>query len=577
MKHRRKWGLASLFLLWLAAAGASAQADPGPILRNEARFQPAAARSGMVVSAEAQATHIGVEILQAGGNAADAAVAVGFALAVTYPRAGNLGGGGFMLVHLAGTGRTAAIDYRERAPAAARRDMFLNADGTVNRQRSRFSRMAAGVPGTVAGLLYALEKYGTLPRRKVMAPAIRLADRGFAVSPGMAAALARWSERLAQDPAAKALLFNRDGTTLQAGQRLRQPALARTLKAISRRGANGFYRGSVAAAIEADMRAGGGLITAADLARYRVTERTPLTGSYRGYQVVSMPPPSSGGVHLVQMLNILEGYPIAEYGAGSARALHLAAETMRRAYADRSRYLGDTDFTQVPMAQLSAKEYAARLRAGIDEKQATPSGQIAPGAQLPQESEDTTHYSIVDSAGNAVANTYTLNYSYGSGILMPKLGFFLNNEMNDFAVSPGEPDSFGLVSGEANAIQPGKRPLSSMTPTLLLHNGKLVLVTGSPGGSTIINTVLQIILNFVDHGMNPAEAVAAPRIHHQWMPDRLLAEQGISPDTLALLQAAGHQLVQGWAIGNAGTIAIGNGWLYGAADARRSGGLALGY
>jgi len=571
------WGAALLLLPWLTCPNALAQVTPEPILRNEARFQPIAAQNGMVVSAEAQATRIGVEILQAGGNAVDAAVAMGFALAVTYPRAGNLGGGGFMLVYLAEENRTVAIDYRERAPMAASRDMFLDREGKVDRERSRFSRQAAGVPGTVAGLLHALEKYGTLPRRKVMAPAIRLARKGFPVSPGMASALARWSERLARDPGARALLFNKDGSTLRAGQRLRQPTLARTLKAVSRHGKDGFYQGPVAKALEADMRAGGGLLTAADLARYRVTERKPIAGNYRGYRVVSMPPPSSGGVHLLQMLNILEGYPIAEYGAGSARTLHLAAEAMRRAYADRSRYLGDTDFTPVPLPQLTAKDYAARLRKSINEKQATPSDQVAPGAVLPEESRDTTHYSIVDAKGNAVANTYTLNYSYGSGILVPALGFFLNNEMNDFATRPGEPDGFGLVSGEANAIQPDKRPLSSMTPTLLFKDGKLVLVTGSPGGSTIINTVLQIIMNFVDHGMNPAEAVAAPRVHHQWMPDILLAERGISPDTLGLLREAGHKLVQGRAIGNAGTISIGNGWLYGAADARRSGGLALGH
>ncbi len=573
----RLWALPLLLLPWLLLPDALAQEKSEPILRNDVRFQPIAAKHGMVVSAEAEATRIGVDILRAGGNAVDAAVAVGFALAVTYPRAGNIGGGGFMLVHLAEENRTVAIDYRERAPMAAHRDMFLDGAGKVDQNLSRFSRRAAGVPGTVAGLLHALEQYGTLPRRKVMAPAIRLARKGFPVSPGMAAALARWSGRLSRDPGARALLFNRDGSTLRVGQRLRQPALARTLKAISRRGADGFYRGSAAEAMAADMRAGGGLITAADLARYRITERTPIVGDYRGYRVVSMPPPSSGGVHLVQMLNILEGYPIAEYGAGSARTLHLTAEAMRRAYADRSRYLGDTDFTPVPLAALAAKEYAARLRKSIDEKRATPSDQVAPGAVLPEESEDTTHYSIVDAAGNAVANTYTLNYSYGSSILVPKLGFFLNNEMNDFAARPGEPDGFGLLSGEANAIQPGKRPLSSMTPTLLLKDGKLALVTGSPGGSAIINTVLQIILNFADHGMNPAEAVAAPRIHHQWMPDRLSAERGISPDTLALLRAAGHNLVQDRAIGNAGTIAIGSGWLYGAADTRRSGGLALGY
>lgn len=548
-----------------------------PIYNPAARHQPVVAAGGMVVSQEALASRIGADILAKGGNAVDAAVAVGFALAVTLPRAGNLGGGGFMLIHLAGEGRTVAIDYREMAPAAATRDMYLNAAGQVDKQKSRFSHLAAGVPGTVAGLVHALENYGSMDLKDVIAPAIRLAADGITVSYDLADALARAQGRLAASPAAKAIFLPRDGAPPQPGDRLVQRDLAWSLRQIRAHGRDGFYKGPLAARIGADMAAHGGLITEADLAAYRVAERAPVTGSYRGYDIVTMPPPSSGGVHVLQILNTIENDDLAAMGAGSADAVHLMAEAMKQAYADRSVYLGDPDFVDVPVAALIAKRYGREIRARIDMARARPAGDIAPAANLPAESPQTTHYSVIDKAGNAVANTYTLNFSYGSGHVAAGTGILLNNEMDDFAAKEGVPNAFGLLGDEANAIQPGKRPLSSMTPLMLMKDGKPWLVSGTPGGSTIITTMVQVIVNMADFGMNAADAAAMPRFHHQWQPDRLMLEPGFSPDTLRLLEARGHDLfARGMVWGAVQSAVHDHGLFHGAADPRRPASLAVG-
>ncbi|MCP5154671.1 MAG: gamma-glutamyltransferase [Ectothiorhodospiraceae bacterium] len=531
----------------------------------------------MIASQEAMASRIGLEVLEAGGNAVDAAVAVGFALAVTLPRAGNLGGGGFMMVHLAEPGATVAIDYRESAPAAARRDMFLGPDGEVDADRSRFSHLSVGVPGTVAGLTLALERYGTLSLSQALAPAIRLARDGIEVSADLASSLAARRDRLARNPAAAAIFLRPDGSPWQAGDTLRQPDLAWTLERIAAEGARAFYRGEIAERIVSDMAAHGGLVTAEDLAGYRAVIREPVSGTYRGLAVKSMPPPSSGGVHLVQILNILEGYPLGFLGHNSADTIHLMAEAMKLAYADRSQHLGDPDFWKVPVAGLTSKAYAARLRAGIDLDRARPSATIRPGDPAPYESEDTTHFSVVDAAGNAVANTYTINFSYGAGIVAAGTGILLNNEMDDFSAKPGIPNAYGLVGGEANAVGPGKRPLSSMTPTIVLRDGKPYLVTGSPGGSRIITTVAQVVMNVVDHGMNIAAATAAPRVHHQWLPDELRVEDGLSADTLDILTARGHVVAVKNAMGSTQSILRTDDGLYGASDPRRPGALTTGH
>ncbi|GAB4148754.1 MAG: gamma-glutamyltransferase [Sphingomonadales bacterium] len=568
----------SLAIIMPAGAQGPAAADRDtPIYDAAARHQPVVAAGGMVVSQEALASRIGADILARGGNAVDAAVAVGFALAVTLPRAGNLGGGGFMLVHLAQEGRTIAIDYREMAPAAATRDMFLGPDGKVDQQKSRFSHQAAGVPGTVAGLLHALERYGTMSVADVIAPAIKLAADGMTVSYDLAQALTRARERLAASDAAAAIFLPRDGAPPRPGDTLVQSDLAWSLGQIRDHGRDGFYGGALAARIAADMRAHGGLITEADLAAYRVAEREPVKGSYRGHDVVLMPPPSSGGVHVLQILNTIEADDVAAMGAGSANAIHLLAEAMKQAYADRAEYLGDPDFIDVPVAALIAKDYGARIRQAIDMTRARPAAAIGPGLNLSPESPQTTHFSVMDRAGNAVANTYTLNFSYGSGRAAAGTGILLNNEMDDFAAKEGVPNAFGLLGDDANAIAPGKRPLSSMTPLIVMKNGKPWLVSGTPGGSTIITTMVQVIVNMVDFGMNAADAAAAPRFHHQWRPDRLMIEPGFSPDTLRLLQARGHDLFpRNFVWGAVQSVVHEHGLFFGAADPRRPASLAVG-
>jgi len=554
----------ALLVAFVAAAGAGLGAR-----------QPVRSRHGMVAAREAHATDIGLAVLEAGGNAIDAAVAVGFALAVTHPSAGNLGGGGFLLARFA-DGRTAFIDFRERAPEKASRDMYIGPDGKATKD-SLVGYRASGVPGTVRGLEFAHQKYGRKAWRDLVEPAVELATRGFPVSYGLARSLEgkHNSERLNGFPESKRI-FLKDGKFFEAGESLVQPELARTLTRIRDRGAKDFYEGETAELLAADMKEHGGLITLDDLKGYKAVERTPLTGRYRGYGIVTAPPPSSGGVGILQMLGVLEGSGYEKSGAGSAAAVHFMAETMRRYFADRSEYMGDPDFYRVPVSGLLNARYIAGLRQSIDPEHATPSAVLHPGKPAAYESSDTTHYSIVDAEGNAVAVTYTLNDSYGSGVTATKLGFLLNNQMDDFAAKPGEPNAYGLVQGEANAIQPRKTPLSSMTPTIVLRDRKLYLVVGSPGGPTIINTVLEVIVNVIDFGMNVADAVDAPRLHHQWMPDVLKLERGFSPDTVALLKARGHTVEIENGQGEVAAIRVIDGWLEGSADPRTEG-TAKGY
>ncbi|WP_428698860.1 gamma-glutamyltransferase [Stappia sp.] len=572
--------LAAITAIGQAALPAGAQdAAPAPILSGSDRFHPVLARSGMVASQEALATGVGRDILAAGGNAVDAAVAVGFALAVTLPRAGNLGGGGFMLVHLAESGETLALDYRELAPAAAERDMFLDGQGNADPEKSRFSGLGIGVPGTVAGLYAAHQRFGskTLSFAELIAPAIRLAEEGFPVSDDLAGSLKQSFERLSKDPDARATFYKADDGFHEPGETLRQPRLAATLRRIAEEGPDGFYKGEVAQKIAARVQAAGGGMTTGDLAAYEAKWRTPVTGTYRGYEVTSMPPPSSGGVHIVEILNMLEPFDLTASGSGSAATLHVMAEAMKRAYADRSEFLGDPDFVDIPVKGLTSKAYATARMADFDPTRAAPSEKIAPGKPAPYESEETTHYSVVDDEGNAVSNTYTLNFSYGVGMMAGDTGVLLNNELDDFSAKPGVPNAYGLIGGDANAVAPRKRPLSSMSPTLMFRDGKLVLATGSPGGSRIITTVLQVILNVVDHGMNVAEATSAPRMHHQWLPDEIRTEEGFSPDTLAILRGYGHQIAEKATMGSTQSIMAVEGGLAGASDPRRQGSLAAGH
>jgi gamma-glutamyltranspeptidase / glutathione hydrolase len=527
----------------------------------------------MVGSTEHHASSAGLEILRQGGNAVDAAVAVGFALAVTYPAAGNLGGGGFMVIRLA-DGRETTIDYREVAPAAATRDMFLGADGNPVAERSLVGALAAGVPGAVAGLTYAHRKYGKLPLATVMAPAIALARDGVEVSWALADSLAGSNDLLSRFPATARAFQRPDGSWPAPGDRLVQADLARTLERIAADGPDAFYRGPIADLIVEEMRRTGGLITKADLAAYVPHERPPVVGSYRGFRVVSMPPPSSGGIALVQLLNILEAFPLAEYGHNSSRTIHLVSEAARRVYADRSEWLGDPEFFRVPVEGLLSRRYADHLRAGISGTRATLSRDVAPGEPRGFEPSETTHYSVVDADGAAVATTTTINGSYGNGQLVPGAGFLLNNEMDDFSAKPGSPNMFGLIGGEANAVAPGKRMLSSMTPTLLVKDGRTRLVLGSPGGSRIITTVLQVVLNVVDFKMTVQEAVDAPRFHHQWLPDAIrLERQGFPADVVTALEAMGHALTTSEDMGDVHAIMIdpATGLRLGASDPRLDG------
>src|SRR6185295_6999379 len=496
------------------------------------------ARHGMVVTMEAIAADVGVSVLKSGGNAVDAAVAVGFAMAVTHPFAGNIGGGGYMLIRMA-DGRTTFIDFRERAPEKASRNMYLDAKGELTRDSIEGWR-SSGVPGTVRGFEMAVTKYGKRKWAENLAPAIELASKGFPVSYAQSESL-KGSRSLASSPESTRI-FQKNGAFFDVGETLLQPELAQTLERIAKNGPGEFYEGETAKRFADEMAKHGGLITQADLRSYKAIERTPLTGKYKQYTVITAPPSSSGGTAILEMMGILDGTNYEKAGAGSASAIHWAAEAMRRAYADRNTYLGDPDFVKVPLTGLLDPAYHAKLRASIDPERATPSEQVAPGRPVGSEQMETTHYTVVDAEGNAVAITYTLNGGYGNGITVPGLGFLLNNEMDDFSAKPGTPNMFGLVQGEANAIAPGKRPLSSMTPTIVLKNGKLFMTAGAPGGSRISTAVAQVILNVIDFGMNAQDAVDAPRVHHQWQPDKLSLERGVSPDTVALLQGRGYDV-----------------------------------
>ncbi|WP_413740548.1 gamma-glutamyltransferase [Sodalis sp. RH14] len=539
---------------------------------------PVYARHGMVSTVDETATGVGLDILRAGGNAVDAAVAVGYALAVTHPQAGNLGGGGFMLVRTR-QGETVAIDFREMAPAGATRDMFIGPDGNADSKRSLTGPLASGTPGTVAGMSLALDRFGTLPLARVMQPAIRLAREGFSVDKALADDLASYGrEALINHPNSKAVFFKADGQPYAEGERLSQPQLAHSLTLIAEQGPQAFYQGAIADEIAAEMQRDGGLIGKADLAAYRAVARQPVSGSYRGYQVFSMPPPSSGGIHIIQILNILENFDLAHMGAGSADAIQVMAEAMKFAYADRSEYLGDPDFVKVPVQALTSKAYAKTLAQRIDVNRANPSVTIKPGQLQPYESDQTTHYSVVDGQGNAVAVTYTLNTYFGSGIMAGDSGILLNNEMDDFSAKPGVPNMYGLVGGDANAVQAGKRPLSSMSPTIVVKDGKTWLVTGSPGGSRIITTVLQMLVNTIDFQMNVAEASAAPRFHQQWTPDELRVEKGFSPDTLKLLGERGQHIKVLPVMGSTQSIMVmPDGTFTGASDPRTIDDLTAGY
>lgn len=556
----------------------SAVAQDVPIYEREAIFHPVVAKSGMVSSQEDLATQAGLAVLKAGGNAVDAAVTIGFTLAVTLPEAGNLGGGGFMLVHRADGQETVAIDYREKAPLAATPDMFLDAAGEVDSQKARFSHLSVGVPGTVAGLIMALEKYGTISLRRALKPAIELADRGVPVDEALHASLIRAQKRLQAHPASREIFYKPSGVPYEVGEILVQEDLAESLKLIAREGKDAFYRGEIANKIVAEMESNGGLITKEDLVKYQPIVRKPIIGTYRGYEIYSMPPPSSGGVHLVQILNILEFFPISSWGHNTAQTIHLMAESMKVAYADRYKFMGDSDFVSVPISRLISKAYAAHLKDQINLNRARSSQEILL-EDRPQtnESEETTHYSVIDRHDNAVVNTYTLNFSYGTGITASGTGILLNNEMDDFTAKPGTPNGFQLPGGKPNTIEPEKRMLSSMTPTLVMKEGKPFLLTGSPGGSRIITTVLQIILNAIDHQMNIASATNAVRVHHQWFPDRLQVERELNGDTINLLTERGQAVAFTNTMGGSQSIMQVNGWLYGASDPRKPGSLTLGY
>lgn len=566
---------------------------------NAASMPAVEAKNGMVVSSQHLASQVGVDILKMGGNAIDAAVAVGYAQAVVNPCCGNIGGGGFMTIHLA-NGEDTFINFRETAPAAASANMYLDEKGNVKKGASLYGYLAAGVPGTVLGLDTAQRKYGKLTRQQVMEPAIKLAREGFILNRGDTDILDTTIAKFRDDPEAARIFLRENGDPLQPGDRLIQTDLANTLESIAQNGPDAFYQGKIPQAVEAAAKKGGGILTAKDFADYRIAETAPITCSYRGYEFVSAPPPSSGGVTLCEILNVLEGYNLKASGFNSAQTIHTMTEAMRHAYMDRNTFLGDPAFVKNPTEKLLSKEYAAEIRKQIQPELATPSSRVQPGME-PHEKPETTHYSIVDHNGNAVSTTYTINGRFGSVVIAPGTGFFLNDEMDDFTVKVGEQNMYGLVQGATNAIAPGKRPLSSMTPTLVTKDGKVFMVVGSPGGSRIITITLQTVLNIIDHGMAPQEAVDAPRIHHQWLPDEVYFEQrGLSADTQKLLQERGYKLVEQTPWGAAELIMVGlpgaagvssessgndsavsgkvrEGFIYGANDVRRPLGSAVGY
>lgn len=536
------------------------------------------AEHGMVVAQEKISAQVGADILRRGGNAVDAAVATGFAMAVTYPRAGNIGGGGFMVIHSAERNEDITIDYRETAPAATTPQIFLGPDGKPDGAKSRDSALGIGVPGTVAGLSLALEKYGSgkFALAQLIEPAITLARDGFVLTDDMADTLPGWHRRLARWPSSARIFSRPDGAPLGEGDRLVQSDLAETLSAIATQGPRGFYEGPVAEKLAKAIADAGGIMTPDDLKSYSAVIRAPVRGSYRGYDIVSMPLPSSGGVVLVETLNILEGFQLADLKQGSPASLHLLIEAMKRAYADRARYLGDPAFVNAPIETLTAKDYAAKLRKGISVDRATPSRDIVSAPAAPREGTNTTHYSVVDGSGNAVSNTYTLNFSYGVGLVAEGTGVLLNNELDDFTAAVGASNAYGLVGYEPNLPGPGKRPLSSMSPTIVLKDGKPVLVTGSPGGSRIISTVLQVIVNVLDYKMDVAAAVATPRLHHQWLPDEVRIERGFPDDVVFELKAMDHLIVEPMGQTSANSILVTPNGPLGAPDPRTRGAEAAG-
>ncbi len=562
----------------LAASTQVEAGDGSPIIGSGARALPVIASHGMVVAQEGTAARLGIDVLKQGGNAVDAAVATALALAVTLPRAGNLGGGGFMLIHLAKGDHNVAIDYREIAPAVTTCCVFLDAAGNADPRLSRDTGLAVGVPGTPSGLAVALKRYGSgrFTLAELAAPAVALARDGIVVDDDLADSLPR-APRLKRWASSGAIFFHPNGSPLARGEKLVQRDLAQTLETYGREGPKGFYEGPVAEKLAGAVRSAGGTMTLDDLKHYAAEERAPVTGNYRGHTIVSMPPPSSGGVHVIELLNILEGYPLGEQGADSAATIHDLAEAMKLAYADRAEYLGDPAVVDVPVKGLTSKRYAAALRAQILPDRARPATEIKALDPQPYESDQTTHFSVVDAEGNAVANTYTLNFSYGVGMVADGTGVLLNNELDDFAAKPGAPNAYGLTGGKANMPGPRKRPLSSMAPTMMFKDGKLELVTGSPGGSRIITIVVGLILDVVDFGMNIAEATSAVRVHDQLLPDTLQIERGINADTLRLLKAQGYTIDVHDAWGSAESIAVGDGVLAGAADTRQRGTLAVGY
>ncbi|HDL7708529.1 TPA: gamma-glutamyltransferase [Yersinia enterocolitica] len=586
--HLQKWNKPLAALALLVSGALHAASTPA-----------VEAKNGMVVTSQYLASQVGSDILKMGGNAVDAAVAVGYAQAVVNPCCGNIGGGGFMTIHLA-DGTDTFINFRETAPAAASADMYLDKEGKVTKDASLYGYLAAGVPGTVLGMDSAQKKYGKLTRQQVMAPAIKLAREGFVLTRADTDILDTTVKRFRQDPESARIFLRKNGEALQPGDRLIQADLADTLTAISEKGPDAFYQGKIPQAVEAAAKKGGGILTAADFANYKITETAPITCSYRGYKFVSSPPPSSGGVTLCETLNVLEGYDLKSMGFNSAAYIHTLTEAMRHAYMDRNTFLGDPEFVKNPIDRLLSKSYAADIRKQIVANKATPSVEVQPGMQ-PHEKPETTHYSIVDHDGNAVSTTYTVNGRFGAVVIAPGTGFFLNDEMDDFTVKVGEQNLYGLVQGATNSIAPGKRPLSSMSPTLVTKDGKTFMVLGSPGGSRIITITLQTALNVIDHGMAPQEAVDAPRIHHQWLPDEVYYEQrGVSADSLNILKTMGYKMVEQNPWGAAELILVGlagvegvspansgndsavsgkvrEGYLYGANDVRRPAGAAIGY
>jgi gamma-glutamyltranspeptidase/glutathione hydrolase len=570
--------LVAVFLSSCQVATLSVSAQDITIFNDEDIFHPVIAQQGMVASQEELATKAGLQVLKEGGNAVDAAVTIGFTLAVTLPQAGNLGGGGFMLIHLADKNQTIALDYREKAPLKATKDMFLDAQGNVDQKKSQFSHLSVGVPGTVAGLVMALENYGTISLERALKPAIELAENGFPVDENFRHSLIMGKKSLQQSPASMRIFYKSGGIPYQIGEIIIQKDLAKSLSLIAHKGKRAFYQDEIADLIVADMAANGGLITKKDLEKYQAVIRQPIQGDYRGYQIYSMPPPSSGGVTLIETLNILEGFPINSYGHNTANIIHLMAESLKIAYLHRLIYLGDPDFIKIPIERLISKKYATELRSKINLSRATPSSELFQNnLNLREESPQTTHYSVVDKSGNAVANTYTLNFAYGTGITTPGTGILLNNEMDDFAAKTGVANAHGLIGGETNSIEPEKRMVSSMTPTIVLKNGKVFLVTGSPGGSRIISSVLQIIMNVIDYGMNLAEATNSVRIHHQGFPDELQVEKDLNGDTIRLLKEKGHKVIIKSAMGSTQSIMLKDGILSGASDPRRPGALTQGY